>query len=666
MKHPLPGLALGFAIAWAAAADAATPALSATALHDRDAAADTLIETSGDRITVTATGRESYFGRDEGTFAAMATDALHWRFTARVAAGPDGDAGNAKYGLAVRTGDQPWNRGLHVRYDGYEKNRAIQWMFRYGVAHDTHSGARRVMHSGLMPAMNARAGFWLRIERQYPTFAASWSADGETWADIPPDYQFNLPMPDVRVGLMVTAGGDGKTPVSVTYDRVTFEVLDGRPDAETIAPERFVADPPRTVPWEMTVAEVRGPQLRSGAASFFVIKPPDLPWRDVRALFYTTSSKEVVVQQPDGSLTKLAFEEGEGKLRTPIGLAAAPGRPGVYTLTPDPLYRVFAHGGLVRLGTAAPPEDIEEGLKALAAKTGYDGLVNLPWVCQGMSFAGGATARAARLHPGRTIAASPTHIGMAGWPADDPAVLRTPHLYVIGTRDGDHLKHALAAAEPMRQRGALCAVAPLWWYYHRIGHTVSVSLPWMLDVIDARLPAGADASVGPIALNDLREEDGWLADAGSIESSFPRVVRWADATEAQRRGAWWWLPTERSARVWQAATSDWPKTVIHFPRFDDTDGWSGPPAAGHAHDQLPAGQPFTLLASGPIGADVEVAYFADLQPLTVVRRHRDSPYIVEVEGLPPGLHNLYAITTVAGQREISRPQMIYFYEAPAR
>lgn len=646
------------------AARAESPDLEVAVLHQSGADAASLIGQRGDAVEVTATGSESYFGADDGTFAYVTTDALSWTFTAHVKGKPEGTK-NAKYGIAVRTGTERWNRGLLLRHDAYEGNAAVQWLFRYGVSHGTHHGFRRVMHSGVEPTMKRDEDFWLRIERDYPTFTMSYSEDGKQWRPVSASYQFNLLPTRVNVGLMVTAGGDGKTPVTAAFDQVAFDetVAEAKRD---MMPDLFSDYDPPMEPWEITLAQISGEgegRKKSEPATFFVIKPKEMKWSDVRGFFYTTSSKETVIQNDDGTLGKLDFESGEGKLRRPKGMTSWEG---TYELRPDPLYRIFEHYGLVRLGTAAPPGQVQAGIEALAKETGYPGLVNLPWVSQGMSFAGGHTAQAARLYPERTIAASPTHIGLAGWDSDDPRVLKTPHLYVVGTHDTVHLKNALEEDAAARQKGALWGVAPLWWYYHSIGHTVSVSMPFFLDVMDLRLPEKFNAADGPVTLRDIKEEDGWLALNDTIATNFPQVVKWSEASEVQRRGDSWWLPTQRVARVWQASSSDWPRTVIQFPRFDATDGWSGPPPAGTLQHQMMADEPFHILASGPVGESVKVEYYADLDPLKVLQTLR-APYLVQVEGMSAGVHNLYAITTwtdVEGkeQREISRPQMIFFHE----
>lgn len=640
-----------------ATVSAQLPKLETTILHKADAAQNKLVVKDG-TYTITATGRESFAGADDGVFAHLATDAPNWSFTARVAK-VEADTKTPKFGVSVRNGTERWNRGLLLRYDGYEGNRALQWVFRYNVAHGTHNGWARCSFHGVERDKALREGFWLRVSRQCPTVKAEWSEDGETWRPIAGDRQFNLLPGKVHVGLMVTAGGHGKTPITVTFDNVSFQTFDGAMPQRKIAPEAFADYTPPMPTWEMHLVAADDERDGPDSHSLFVIKPKGTDWKDIRAFYNTSGSKEVLISR-GGKIEKLPFESGPVKRRKPADM---PKWEGVYELTPQPIYHIFAHYGLARLGTPSKPQKLQQGIEALSEQTGYP-LVNVPWVNQGMSAAGGNAARVARQHPERTIAVSPSHIGMAGWDVTEPAVLNTPHLYVLGSRDtgGQHMKQAAQTAQTIRDRGAQWSVAPLWWYYHVIGHTQSLTFPYLFDCLELRLPADADHSQGPVKLKDIPTEDGYLALYDTWESNFPKVVAWKDATQAQREGPNGWLPTARVARLWQAAVSDWPRTTIHFPRFDSTSAWTGsPPGPGHVHHMMAAGEPFHLLASGPTGDDVTVEYFADLEPLKVIKTY-GSPYIVQLEGLPVGLHNLYAITTIGGRQEISRPQMIFFAE----
>jgi len=652
-----PLLALAFA-PLAVLAGERPPDLKAYELDRAGSSAEARVERSDGTFTVTGLGRESYMGSDLGsTFVALPTDALAWTFTARVKAAPTGTP-NAKYGIAVRTGLKDWNRMFAIRYDGYEGNSAIQWFHRHSIGHSTHAGTRRAFIDGVEKDKAAEQGFWLRIERRYPTLHAFYSLDGEDWQPIAGDHSLALLEHDLHVGLMVTAGGSGKQPVKAVFDHVSFEVDES---FETpLTPDHYRAVTPSGAEWEMHITQADGRDGQPDTLGVFVLKPKDLAWDDIRAFVHTAGSKELVVRGEDGQLTNLAFKSGPGQKRAP---EAMDGWEGVWPMPEvSPMHYIWRHHDVAFLGGALRAQDIETAVDQLAEQVGFP-IQHIPWVTAGMSAAGGNAAQTARLHPEKTIAASPSHIGMAGANSPDPAVLKTPHLYVVGSHDTNHLKDWLAGDKAVRQRGALWGVVPLWWYYHVIGHTQSAVYPYFLRAIDLRVPEDPDYRQGPVELKALKEEDGWLADMTTIESNFPRAVAWADADASLRRGDATWFPDALTARIWQSASSNWPRTVIHFPRFDATGGWFAPPPAGAVQHFMEADQPFPILATGPVGEGVEVQWYAGLRPLTVTGTHRDNPYLVEVEGLPAGLHILYAVTTLPdGAREISRPQMIFFHK----
>ncbi len=93
--------------------------------------------------------------------------------------------------------------------------------------------------------------------------------------------------------------------------------------------------------------------------------------------------------------------------------------------------------------------------------------------------------------------------------------------------------------------------------------------------------------------------------------------------------------------------------------FEGTSTYGGPQPHGWHNSFLAANEPFELVASGPLGDDLSVEYYADLNRLKVLA---GSDYRVRLEGLPPGLHSIYAITTFGGRKEISRPVTIMFQQ----
>jgi len=80
-----------------------------------------------------------------------------------------------------------------------------------------------------------------------------------------------------------------------------------------------------------------------------------------------------------------------------------------------------------------------------------------------------------------------------------------------------------------------------------------------------------------------------------------------------------WLPTERIARIWQAFVSENPKTVIHFPMCEGHGNYGLPRPHGWHNSFMEAGVPFELVASGPLGDNLNVEYYAGLTKLKVLK-----------------------------------------------
>jgi hypothetical protein len=105
--------------------------------------------------------------------------------------------------------------------------------------------------------------------------------------------------------------------------------------------------------------------------------------------------------------------------------------------------------------------------------------------------------------------------------------------------------------------------------------------------------------------------------------------------------------------------------VIQFPSFGG-DAGIGQVLPKEWHTSiLAADEPFEIAASGAQGKDVKVTFYADLEPLKT-KAQGNNPYRVSAEGLPPGLHVLYAVTSIDRQEEISRPVTVMFHRRTNR
>ncbi len=624
----------------------ALPEMRVVNLADRAADASDLLAVEDGRYSITGYGREAHFGNDEGTFVGFQTEAPHFTFTARIA-GAEFDSPNAKYGLTIREGLEGFTRAFSIRYDAWEGNRCLQWFMRHHRAHDAHFGGLRAWVAGSDRTFEQQDGFYLRIVRRYPYLRAYASEDGQDWTDVT-NYHAALLEKEVWVGMQVTAGGQGRPPMEAVFEDIRFTV----DEADTGDRRATFTDHKPNVRTRMYL--VRMESDRGDEVNPFVLIPEGMDRSEIRALYWTPGNKEVALY-PN---IHMPWENGPGRLRRPEGMEDWEG---VWTFEADALYRGLAQHGIVRLGGVwSSRDDLDDVLEALAEATGIEHLPDLPFIPAGISAMGGASARISQTWPQRTIAAIPTLIGAAGMGATGEEVLAVPRLYIIGSRDGAHLRQVIEANEGVRERGALWGTAVMWTVHHQAHKLQAIALPYMIDMTDARLPERLDRR--PIELRPLREEDGYFGLIDTWESNFPKVVPVREFDGDRSRAVW--LPNAHIARIWQAFCSNHPQTVIHFPRFDGHGGFGNAPRANldWRNSHLVAGEPIEVMASGPDADDVEVTWYAGLEQLEVIREHDGNPFRVTLEPLPAGTHALYAITRIGEQREISRPVTVMVHE----
>jgi len=451
----------------------------------------------------------------------------------------------------------------------------------------------------------------------------------------------------VWVGPQITGGADGRTPVSITFDNLSFTVDEGNDAAPTADLWREYHPPLQ--PYVAYFAKVET-GTDKGPFSAYIQMSKAMNPKDIRALVWTTGTKEMLIN--GGEAMPWSYQDG---LRKPADMKPWEG---AYAMPKTRAFnQILAHYGLARLGGAFPVECYPQAIRRLAEISGIQYLPNIPFCCTGASAAGGATARAANLFHEHCAAAAPTLIGMAGAAAADRDVLDTPHLHVFGSKDGGHLKDAESWIPRLHQQRALRAPTPMWRVPHRQHKSYAIVFPYFIETLRGRLPNRADYARAAPKLKTLDFQTGWYGLAGSWESNYPEVA----PVRGYRGNAkdLVWLPNELTARIWQAFVSQNPRTVIHFPMSEGHNNYGQPNPHGWHNSFLAADEPFELVASGPLSEDVKVEYYAGLGKLEVLRQH-GTPYRVTLAAPEPGLHALYAITEWNGRREISRPVTIMF------
>ena len=575
------------------------------------------------RWEIAGSGRDAYLGKDEGTFIFVETEADTFRLTVRLAVPPSGLA-RFNTGVMVRESLLPGAKSVSLRHDNYEKHQCLQWFARFRAA-DVTTGHQLCYRDGILPEYRKPEGRWFRIERHYPSIEFYTSSDGTHWDLAPSDYYLALQARKVAAGYFLTAGDPGQSSVSAVFDSVTFE-----PGPEKPLKNRY-AEYRRVDPVEPCL-------IRVNAQTFEVIE----------------RMKKWEGKTPEGTCS-LIFLRPQGITR-PKALLYTSGNK-EFASADDPNTQFWTSLGVARIGGYFQPELTSKAFAALERETGIPGLGNTPFVVTGGSFAGGYTGKVAWLFPEKTIAAAPLTLGIPlqrQFKSGERRFFDVPILSVYGSHDGGQMDEALKLHPEISANRALYAHAPLWWVKHANTDAYTLVRSYFQEMIRTRVPENPDYTRGPVTLRPLDYQRGWYGDISTWKTAYPRIAPVEGFNGDLANTVW--LPSERLARIWQSFVSFAPRTVILWP-FSEGEEWEG---AGKGYNcMLEAHQPFDILAMGPTGPGLDVQYFADDRPLKIIE---GSQYRVTVEGLDSGWHAIYATTTLAGTKEISRPAGILFQE----
>ncbi len=219
---------------------------------------------------------------------------------------------------------------------------------------------------------------------------------------------------------------------------------------------------------------------------------------------------------------------------------------------------------------------LKTALDDLAKESGHPELGHLPLCFTGMSRGGGMSMQLAELMPERTTASVP--VCLAVGPASD-ATRKILVLTIFGEKDGARMTKLLARLPVERKQGARWSVAVQWSRRHEFGQANNLSFVFLDDAIARRLPREIDDRRA-VPLKDIPVEEGWLGDPTSWSSDARRaVIQPWDDFKGDRNPACW-LPSRRSAAVWQAFVSSTKDVTITEPaRLGD-----GQPVISHRAD----------------------------------------------------------------------------------
>ena len=290
---------------------------------------------------------------------------------------------------------------------------------------------------------------------------------------------------------------------------------------------------------------------------------------------------------------------------------------------------------------------LKTALVDLAKKTGHPEVAHMPLCFTGLSRGGGMSMQLAELMPERTIASVPVCLEVG--PSSD-ATRRIPVLTVFGEKDGSQMSKLLTRLPVERKQSARYGIAVQWGRGHEFGQANNLSFVFLDEVIARRLPK-ADGIEKPVTLNEIPLEEGWLGDPSSWgkDGRRPTIQPWKDFKGDRDQTCW--LPSPRTAAVWQAFVAGTKDVVINEP-------------VG-----LGDGQKFVAhSAARPIAVKVTIA--AKLKPAKVelwdaaqrLAERTEAPWTFEVS-LKAGVHALFVTAQEAGQPlRTSRPNTVVVAE----
>ncbi len=190
-------------------------------------------------------------------------------------------------------------------------------------------------------------------------------------------------------------------------------------------------------------------------------------------------------------------------------------------------------------------------------------IANLPIIARGSSNAGMTAYGLVCCVPERMICFTP-NVGPRYNPESPPdAALKVPALLHIGPEDPlvrGGVERTTELFEDIRPRGALWAWDAEKDKGHEIGHIDDVDMKFYETCISLRLPADADPRKGPVKLNELPEESGWLVDLSSWASGITYIAPYDEYKGDKTKAGW--VPNRDIAYLYRGvATHDNPLKV---------------------------------------------------------------------------------------------------------
>ncbi len=274
-------------------------------------------------------------------------------------------------------------------------------------------------------------------------------------------------------------------------------------------------------------------------------------------------------------------------------------------------------------------------------------IANMPIIARGSSNAGVTAYSLAGFVPERMICFTP-NVGPRYNPfPPSEALMKVPALMHVGPKDPFFRNGMQTTADLFayaRPKGALWAWDAEKDKGHEIAHIDDEDMKYYEEIIPLRLPKDADARKGPVKLNDLPEDSGWLADPASWESGITYIAPYKDYDRDRSKAVW--LPTADLAYLYRAvATYDNPLklTISQLPRIENPNE-SGPLLQTAAGPVVAPGTAVRLDCDAGAMPDWQTITFYDgAKEIGTVKKGQPTRITFTVEPQ----YTVYALTAVA-------------------
>ncbi len=188
-------------------------------------------------------------------------------------------------------------------------------------------------------------------------------------------------------------------------------------------------------------------------------------------------------------------------------------------------------------------QDLQKVLDALADESGYSELRYAPLMPVGHSSAGSFVWHLYRWDPSRIFAMMPIKTGAKDdGPSDIPVLMIESEWFDYGSNSNN----VWSRGSVQGRNGGKC----LFGYYVDLGSghqnvsddSMAMIRLWLNKVVAARIPAHAPLN-GPVALNPVAADSGWLIDSTKIGQPGTQPVAYTDY-QGDKSKAYWYLDKE--------------------------------------------------------------------------------------------------------------------------